>query len=174
MGNFTWFPAMVLALWAGWWDWRSSRIPNWLTVTGLLTGLASHSILGGWNGAKIALVGAALPLVVLLPPVLLRGLGAGDWKLMGALGALLGWPRILSVLLASVFLAGLLAVAQLVREKRVKTALGNLWKLISGFFFYGLYPHPDISLDNPTSSSVPFGVAAAAGTLLCYVATAVR
>ncbi len=169
-----WILAVLLAVWAGWLDWRSRRIPNWLTIPALIVGLAGHSLAGGWNGAKVALAGAALPLVVLLPVVLLRGLGAGDWKLMGALGALLGWMQILLVLLVSVLLAGLLAMVQLVRQKRVATTLANLWELVRGFFVFGLYPHPEITLDNPTSSSVPFGVAAAAATLLCYGVIAAR
>ena len=173
MGHVMWILAMVLAISAGWWDWRSRRIPNWLTVPALAVGLAGHSIAGGWNGAKAALAGAALPLALLLPVVLLRGLGAGDWKLMGALGALLGWAQILLVLLASIFLAGLFAVIQLVRQKRVAKTLANLWELVRGFFVFGLYPHPEITLDNPASSSVPFGVAAAAATLLCYAIIAV-
>lgn len=167
-----WILAVALAVWAGWLDWRSRRIPNWLTIPGIVVGLVGHSILGGWSGAKLALAGAAVPLAILLPAVLLRGLGAGDWKLMGALGALLGWAQILLVLLASIFLAGLLAMVQLVRQKRVKTTLANVWELVRGFFVYGLYPHLDITLDNPASSSVPFGVAAAVATLLCYLVVA--
>jgi prepilin peptidase CpaA len=104
---------------------------------------------------------------LLLPVVLLRGLGAGDWKLMGALGAILGWRRVLLILLASVFLAGGLAIFLMFRQGRVKSTLKNLWELLRGFFFFGLQPHPEISLENPAASSVPFGAAAAVATVLC-------
>ncbi len=105
---------------------------------------------------------------LLLPVVLLRGLGAGDWKLMGALGAILGWGRVLLVLLASLFLAGALAIFLIIRQRRVKSTLENLWELLRGFFFFGLQPNPEISLENPAASSVPFGAAAAMATVLCY------
>ncbi len=168
MPHVMWILAIIFTVWAGWLDWRFRRIPNWLTVPALVVGLAVNTIAGGWSGAKVALAGAALPLVLLLPVVLLRGLGAGDWKLMGALGALLGWAQILLVLLATILLAGLFAVVQLVRQKRVGTTLANLWELVHGFFVFGLSPHPAINLDNPGATSVPFGVAAAVATILCY------
>lgn len=168
MPHILWALAVILSLWAGWLDWRSRRIPNWLTIPALVVGVGANTIAGGWSGAKVALAGAALPLLLLLPVVLLRGLGGGDWKLMGALGALLGWMQILLVLLVTVLLAGLFAAVQLVRQHRVGTTLANLWELVQGFFVFGLAPHPAINLDNPRATSVPFGVAAALATLLCY------
>jgi len=116
----------------------------------------------------MSLEGAALMLGILLPTVLLRGLGAGDWKLMGAMGAILGWQRVLEVLFASILVAGVFAVAMMIRQKRVRTTLRNMWELIRGFFIFGLRPNPEINLDNPAASSVPFGVAAAVGTVICF------
>jgi prepilin peptidase CpaA len=70
--------AVLLALIAGWTDFRSRRIPNWLTVPALLIGLAANAAFSGWSGLKASLLGAGLGLVLLLPFVLLRSLGAGD------------------------------------------------------------------------------------------------
>ena len=80
----------LLAIAAGWTDYRSRRIPNWLTVPGLVLGVAANSWMRGWPGAKDSLLGAALGLALLLPFVLIRSLGAGDWKFVGALEAFLG------------------------------------------------------------------------------------
>jgi prepilin peptidase CpaA len=173
MGHMIWIFAVIVAAWAGWLDWRSRRIPNWLTVPAFFAGLAANSIAWGWHGAKEALAGAALPLALLLPPVLLRGLGAGDWKLMGALGAVLGWKQILLVLLVTIFVAGIIAVGQMIRQRRVRRTLANLWELVRGFFIFGVRPHPELSLENPAAMTFPFGVAAAAATLLCYGAAVV-
>src|ERR1700680_1268786 len=87
-----WIPAVLVAVGAGILDWRYRRIPNWLTVSGLAAGVAVNTILYRWPGLKAALLGTALGLGLLLPFVLVRSLGAGDWKLAGALGACLG-PR---------------------------------------------------------------------------------
>src|SRR5215475_2027626 len=104
-----WLFLAVLAVVAGFWDWRTRRIPNWLTVTGLLVGIAANTTLHGWPGAKDALLGAALGLLILLPFVLIRSLGAGDWKLVGALGAFLGPQRLIAALFAALLVAGFMA-----------------------------------------------------------------
>src|SRR5438309_344049 len=101
--------AVLLAVWAGWLDWRSRRIPNWLTVPALLLGVALNTIVWRLPGTRAGLQGAGLALALLLPFVVLRGLGAGDWKLMGALGAFLGPHKLLVVLLGTILIAGLLA-----------------------------------------------------------------
>lgn len=162
-----WGFAIITALLAGWIDWRSRRLPNWLTVSGFSIGIMAHIAFGGWGGAKTALIGAGIPLAILLPVVLLHGLGAGDWKLMGALGAIVGREEILHLLLTTIIIAGLIAVVQMIRQRRVWVTLKNLWELVYGFFVFGLKPHPEINLHNPGAATLPFGVAAAAATLLC-------
>jgi prepilin peptidase CpaA len=163
--------AVLLAGWAGWLDWRSRRIPNWLTVPALLLGLAVNAIAWGVAGAKAALLGAGLGLALLLPFVLLRGLGAGDWKLMGALGAFLGPGRLLVVLFGTILIAGLMAVVEMVRRRRVKQTLANLAVLIHAFVTFRLRPQRGtINLDNPDLMTLPFGVAAAAATVICVLA----
>jgi prepilin peptidase CpaA len=109
-------------------------------------------------------------LVILLPLVLVRGLGAGDWKLMGAVGAMLGPVLLLFVLFGSMLVSGLMAVAQMMRAGRVTETFRNLWVLLKGFFSFGLRAHPRISLDNPKLMKLPFGVAVAAATLICFCA----
>jgi prepilin peptidase CpaA len=161
--------ALAFTLYAGWLDWRTRRIPNWLTVSGFVAGLALNSIFGGWHGARLSLEGAGLALGLLLPFVLLRGLGAGDWKLMGAVGALMGWQPMLFVLIVSVLIAGAMAIVQMTLTKRVKKTFGNLLALAKGFVTFGVRPNPEISLDNPTLLKLPFGVAVAAATLFSFI-----
>lgn len=160
--------AMIPALIAGWTDWRSRRIPNWLTVTALLTGIGINTLAMGWGGAKEALLGAGLGLGLLLPFVLLRSLGGGDWKLAGALGAFLGPARLIVVLLATILVAGLMALALIVWKKRIGQTLRNLGHMLAAFFTLHL-PGPELSLDNPDSLKVPFGVAVAVAVVLYTV-----
>lgn len=117
---------------------------------------------------KAALIGAAIALAILLPVVLLRGLGAGDWKMMGALGAIVGRGEIYQLLMVSFVLAALFAVVQMIRQRRVLVTLRNMWELLRGFFIFGLKPNAEFSLDNAGASTLPFGVAAAAATVLCW------
>jgi prepilin peptidase CpaA len=168
--------ALSLAAWAGWADWRTRRIPNRLTLPALLFGVLANTVAWGWPGAKAALEGAGLGLALLLPFVLLRGLGAGDWKLMGALGAILGPQKFVVVLLGTVFIAGIFAVVQMARAKRMKQTLANTVVLMTAFATFGLRPtREDITLDNPGLMAQPFGVAAALAMALFFFAqTALR
>jgi prepilin peptidase CpaA len=166
-----WALAIVVGLTAGWIDWRSHRIPNWLTVSGCSLGIVLNTTFYRWGGLKQSLLGMVIALGILLPVVLLRGLGAGDWKLMGALGAIVGKGEIMELLVATVLFAGVIAVVQILVKRRVMVTLRNMWELIRGYFIFGLKPNAEISLDNKAASTLPFGVAAAVATVLCLGAT---
>jgi len=119
----------------------------------------------GWAGVKESLLGAGLGLGLLLPFVLIRSLGGGDWKLAGALGAFLGPSRLLTVLLWTILIAGVMALILIVWTKRIGRTLRNLAHLVASLFTLHL-PGPELSLDNPESSKVPFGVAMAVAVVL--------
>jgi prepilin peptidase CpaA len=155
----------LLALAGGWTDWRSRRIPNWLTVPGLVLGIAVNSWLHGWPGAKASLLGAGLGLAMLLPFVLIRSLGAGDWKFVGALGAFLGPENLLTVLVLGILVNGVMALIMIVRKKRLRETLRNLGRMLAAFLTMHL-PGPDLTLDNPDLVKVPFGVAVAIAVIL--------
>jgi prepilin peptidase CpaA len=157
--------AIVLAWIAGWTDWRSRRIPNWLTVPGLLVGIAVNFLAGGWLGLKASLLGAGLGLLVLLPFVLLRSLGAGDWKLAGALGAFIGWHDMPDLLMGSVLVAGVMALVLVIYKRRFMQTVRNIGRLLGSMLTLHM-PGPEVSLDNPQSLKVPYGVALAFTTLL--------
>jgi len=167
-----WVCAVVFGSYAAWLDWRTRRIPNWLTVSGLGLGIIVNSIFGRWHGAKTSLEGAGLALVILLPLVLLRGLGAGDWKLMGAIGGLVGWRPMLFVLLLSFLASGAMAIVQMIAMRRVKQTLWNTLVLAKGLATFGLRGNlAEISLDNPTLLKVPFGAAVGAAVVTGFVLT---
>jgi prepilin peptidase CpaA len=155
----------LLAIAGGWTDWRSRRIPNWLTVPGLVLGIAVNSWLHGWPGAKASLLGAGLGLALLLPFVLIRSLGAGDWKFVGALGAFLGPENLITVLVLGILVNGLMALIMIVRKKRLRETLRNLGRMLAAFLTMHL-PGPDLTLDNPDLVKVPFGVAVAIAVIL--------
>jgi len=169
MGQTMWPAALILTLCAGYLDWRTRRIPNWLTVSGFFLGIAINSIFGGWHGAIASLEGAGVGLGLLLPLVLLRGFGAGDWKLMGAIGALMGWRLTLWVLIASVLISAVAGLIQIAITRRMRGTFRNIGKLLKGFVVFGLRPNPEVSLDNPTLAKMPFGMAVAAATAIGFV-----
>lgn len=161
-----WIVAVVVATVAGVLDWRYRRIPNWLTVSGFAAGVAVNTILHRWPGLKAALLGTLLGLGLLLPFVLIRSLGAGDWKLAGALGACMGPGQMLSVLMGTILVAGLMALAVVIWKGRLKQTLLNIAHLLAALLSLRMPGH-EVSLDDPQSTKIPFGVAMAA-TVLFY------
>jgi Flp pilus assembly protein protease CpaA len=141
-----WIFAAAFALTAGFTDFRYRKIPNWLTYPAIPIAILLHWIIAGRHAALLSLGGAAVGLGILLPFVLLGGLGGGDWKLVGALGAFFEPRRLIPVLTVTLMISGLMALASLLWKQRVRQASRN-----SG------------------SEKVPFGIAAAIATLL-YVA----
>lgn len=156
---------MLLAGLAGWTDLRWRRIPNWVTVPALLIGAIANAVLNGWPGLKASLLGAVLGLALLLPFVLLRSLGAGDWKLAGALGAFTGAALLVDLLLASILVAGVMAVVLVVYKGRTRQTIRNIGHILISLVTFRL-PGDRVSLDNPDSLKVPYGVALAFTVLL--------
>ena len=163
-----WLLLALFAAIAGFTDWRSRRIPNWLTICGLGLGILINSLARGWVGTKDSLLGAGLGLVLLLPFVLMRSLGAGDWKLVGALGAFLGPSSLITVLFATVLVAGLMALLLVIWKRRLGQTLRNIARMLAAVFTFHL-PGAEVSLDNPEALKIPFGVAAAVAVFLYHI-----
>ncbi|MDQ0060964.1 A24 family peptidase [Paenibacillus harenae] len=85
-------------------------IPNRLTIFFFGAGVLFHLIAGGIHDGAAAVAGAAAGFVPLLLLHLAKGIGAGDVKLFGALGAWIGVGAVLQLLLYSILYAGLIGV----------------------------------------------------------------
>lgn len=150
-------------------DLRWRRIPNLLVLGGLLTAFAYHLIDPlpvGWLRAG---AGMALGFAMLLPFYLLRGMAAGDVKLMAMTGAFLGPQATLWAVLMSFLVGGVWALL-LVFGRR---AWSQLWTDMKVALYSALSPWgfdgASASGSAPLRSSVgliPYGVAIAAGTIL--------
>jgi prepilin peptidase CpaA len=92
-------------------DIQSYRIPNWLTVPAMVCGLLLHTLLNGQAGLILSLEGLGLGLGLFLIFYLMGGMGAGDVKLMAAVGSFLGPTGVLYAALMTGLLGGLYAVA---------------------------------------------------------------
>jgi prepilin peptidase CpaA len=165
MAKTIWILAAVFALAAGFTDLRWRRIPNWLTYPAIPCAIVLHSLVSGWHGAKLSLLGTALGLGLLLPFVLIRSLGGGDWKLIGGLGAFFGPQRLIIVLILTLLINGFMAVCLIIGKGRGRQTLRNLGRMLAAFSRLHL-PGADLTIDNPEAAKVPFGVAAAIAVLL--------
>jgi prepilin peptidase CpaA len=106
------------------------KIYNALTIPLLLTGLAYHAVVGGTAGFAGSLMGALFGFAVLLAFYVMGGMGAGDVKLMGAVGAWLGLPWTFYLFIASWLAAGVYSVVLLVVGRNLAETWENfqiLW-----------------------------------------------
>jgi prepilin peptidase CpaA len=140
-------------------DVLSRRIPNWVTFAGFVSGVLINTWLAGASGTLAALAGAALGLALLLPFHAIRAMGAGDVKLLAAIGALLGPQLLLSVAVYGALVGGAMSVLILLARGRLFVALNEML----------------VQRRAPTGSgaTAPYGVAIASGVYLSLILPAV-
>jgi prepilin peptidase CpaA len=174
-------PAVQIALLAttvcasGFFDFRERRIPNWIVLPSLLLGL----MLNGFShtpGFKDAVLGLLLALVVYVPLYLIRGMGAGDVKLMAAIGAIVGPQNWIVIFLATSLIGGAAALALVMRRGRYYETFFNLSLLIADIFHFRAPYKDSATLDvrNPNALRMPHGVSIACGTLAALTLSHLR
>lgn len=138
-------------------DLRFRRIPNWLTFSTTLLGLAMGLLLSGWGGMFHSLQGAGIGLALMLLPFVLGWTGAGDVKLMIAIGAMEGPSFVFLVCLYAALVGGVIALVVLLRRRKLRAALTYL------FFFWRL---PGDYRSGLAAGSIPYAPAIAVGALV--------
>jgi prepilin peptidase CpaA len=151
-------------------DARRYRIPNWLTGSGLLIGVALASIAAdplATTSMSQSLLGALVGFGGFFVLYALRLMGAGDVKLMAALGAFLGVTDVIAVALLSFAASGLIGLALLLRAGLVRTAFENVRHMLVGAFLAPVDrgKYFAASRESVVPIRMPFGVAIAAGTV---------
>ena len=172
MESYLLLGALITAVTGAAQDVRARRIPNWLTYGSLVMGLGARTYWVGWHGLAQGAEGMLAGGGVFFLFFLVHGMGAGDVKLMGAVGAWVGaWPAVL-VMVFTAF-AGLgIAVFYMVFYRRVASTMGNVGELLRFHLRSGVKPHPEINLQDPAAMRMPYGLAIAAGTLFVFISTA--
>jgi prepilin peptidase CpaA len=163
-----WFGAFALAAAACWFDVRTRRIPNWLTFPAAFLGLVVASVAHSGPGTVASAAGLVVGLALFFPLFFLKGLGAGDVKLMGALGAWLGTSVIVGVAFYTSLAGGALAVALLVKHRYARQAAQNLWLLFTHWRVFGIQPLDSLTLDTSAGPKLPYALPIAAGVTLAF------
>jgi len=158
--------AFVLAL-AVVYDLRDRRIPNALTVGGLIAALCLRLAIepmSVWSG----LLGAGLGLAIALPLFALGAFGAGDGKLLVAVGAFLGLDGFPAAILAIGISGGLLSIVSLWRRGVLLPALLQMKDLTLFWITLGRAGARRTLEAAPPGSAIPYGVAIAAGAAFVW------
>ena len=157
-----WAP-FVVAAFACISDLRTRKIPNVLTFGATAAAIVTHGITNGLTGIGFSAAGWAVGLALFLPLFLLRGMGAGDVKLLAALGAWVGPGAAVWLALWSAIAGGVLAVGVAVAHGYGSQAFGNVWGLLSYWRVMGVRPHPALTLEASTAPRLPYSLPIAAG-----------
>lgn len=154
-------------------DLRWQRIPNPLVFGGLCAAFAIHLVFPSDIGWRRAAYGMALGFALLLPFYLLRGMAAGDVKLMAMVGAFLGPQLTLMAVVMTFLVGGLWAVVVLSRTRAWSSFFENLRNFRRPTVRVNDV-HPDASLplapSAPSVGRMPYGAAIAIGTGMALVA----
>jgi prepilin peptidase CpaA len=158
--------AVVLTL-AVVYDLRERRIPNALTVGGLFAALVLRLVIDPVSAVG-GLQGAGLGLVVALPLFALGAFGAGDGKLVIAMGAFLGWEGLPAALLVTGVVGGFLSLVYAVRRGVLIPVLYQARDLALYCFTLGRAGERR-TLSGPSGTTVPYGVAIAVGAAVVWM-----
>jgi len=158
----------VLVLLAIYSDLRWRRIPNCLTLPAITLGFLLNFLGNSWNGLIFAFFGLLVGIGLLMLPYLLGGMGGGDVKLMGALGALLGGYSILNIFLYATLVGGGIAILVVMANKSLIETLKKVWLLLKCIFLFRA-PLAGAGLFKK-SIEIPYGLAIGAGVLIYLVA----
>jgi prepilin peptidase CpaA len=147
-------------------DLRTRRIPNALTIGAAAVAVVLHGVLSGWSGVSWAVAGWAVGLVLFFPLFALGGMGAGDVKLLAAIGAWLGPMGAVWTALYGAIAGGIMALVVTFARGYTFKALGNLGAILRSWLVTGIHPVEGQTLDSSPSPRLPYALALAAGTLV--------
>lgn len=145
-------------------DLKIRKIPNWLTFSLIFSGLLLNSYYGGMKGFEQSFLGLALGIFCLFFPFTLGGVGAGDVKLLGAVGSLVGPVLIFKIVLVSALFGGLFSLIFVIGKKRAKEVFIEIRNKIT-FFMLTKKVLPEKLAQNK-KLSIPYACAIALGTFL--------
>jgi prepilin peptidase CpaA len=155
---------LLSATTAAYFDLRWRRIPNWLVAATMVLSLGWHTWSNGWSGLLLSGGGLLAGVALLFPLFLLKGMGAGDVKFFGAIGAAVTYKHILSVFVIAALIAGIMALFRVLAARAFVATLANIVDILNRFLHGRLSPHPIVSLANEKALSIPFGVSVAVAT----------
>ena len=147
-------------------DVKSRRIPNFITGPAILFGLVLHFALGGWSQFFYSLAGGLICGLVFLVFYLAGGMGAGDVKLIMAVGCIAGLSHVAYLLVLTAISGGVLAVGLALVRGRLQQTLKNVADLATHHTSEGLQPHPELNVSNAQTLRLPSALAIASGCIL--------
>jgi len=157
---------LLLVIPAGLFDSRQRRVPNWLAGAGILLGIALNAFLYENAGLWTSLKGLGLAFLIYFPLYLLRAMGAGDVKLMAAVGAIAGPANWLGIFVLTCLFGGVAAIVLVAAKDRIRRTFENIWViLLSARLGQAPYTdNPQLDVRSGQGLRLPHAVVIAFGT----------
>jgi prepilin peptidase CpaA len=166
MEEFIEFLLLGVLLFAAIHDAKYRRIPNILTLSTILAGLVYHAWFSGFQGFLFSLGGAFLGMALLIIFYAMGKMGAGDVKLMGAVGSVLGPIGVFNAFLFTAIIGGIYAITILLYKGRFADSMNRMWQAMKLTFLTQSQVAPDEKNPAPV---LCYGIAIALGTSLSLV-----
>ncbi|HEX3010948.1 MAG TPA: prepilin peptidase [Syntrophomonadaceae bacterium] len=149
-------------------DLKERRIPNWLIVTGIVTALLYRVIMGDYIGCLSGIKGLMVGIMLLFIPFLMGGMGAGDVKLLGMIGAFKGSLFVFNCFIWMALIGGVIALALLIKRRRLYDFISRLSR---GLFLSrcGAMKLSDSLDKQELSIYYPYGLAIGLGVLATFI-----
>lgn len=145
-------------------DIRFQKIPNWLTFPTMGAGIVFYTCTTGLKGLIFSVEGLLLGMALFMVFYVCAGMGAGDVKLMGAIGSVLGLKGVFAAFLGTALVGGVYAIILLTLHGLLKETVKRYGGILKVFLFTGkfVYCPPDAGTKLPVLN---YGIAIAFGTL---------
>jgi len=164
MGNIILISTVATCLWT---DLKERRIYNKVLLPALILGILINISSNGIEGLKSSIIGFVIGLLVLMIPFILGGVGGGDVKLLGIIGAIKGPQFIFYTFLATGLSGGIIAIVILIYRRGLLKAIKNIY---IGFKLMLMSRFKVVSFEgNDEMYMFPYGVAISIGTLVAFV-----
>ncbi len=161
---------MVVAA-AATYDFRYRKIPNWLNLCGVILGFGLNTLFQGRQGLISAGEGLLLAFAVYFGLYLIKGMGAGDVKLMAAIGSLVGPSHWFQIFIATALLGGVAAVLFALLKKRLAETCWNVLCIVQDLLHFRPPYRSNAQLDirDERALRMPHGVTIAIGCAAAFV-----
>jgi len=158
-------PATLVACWI---DYSARKVPNWLNAALAASGIVAQTAYFGWSGLGAATLGMLVGLGVLIIPWAMHGMGAGDVKLMAAIGAWVGPATCFTSFAVGAVVGGIIAVAMITLARKWQFAGANLALIMAKVSRKDTAFSEFASARSfgPTSALLPYGIPLSIGTWL--------
>ncbi len=143
-------------------DLSHHRVYDWVTIPGILLGIALNSVFYGGAGFWNSLLGFVVGFGVFFIAFIAGGIGGGDVKLMGAVGALAGYPFVLWAVLYTTLIGGLMGMIVLIWHGELGSGLKR------SFRFLFTFRARERLISEGKGRTIPYGFAIVLGTYCAW------